>query len=168
MEKKQPPTYQDLLWPTLKALEKLGGSASIQELVDQVVADLKLSDEIMGIPHKDGPKSLVSYRADWARTHLKYVGAADNTSRGIWTITEKGRGIQTEAQIRDSVRQYLNDRNKTKKPRNVAFEFESYGAPAIDLIDGDALCDHLRKLELGVKIETKEIVKPVPEFFQRL
>ena len=28
----QMPTYEDLLWPTLKALESIGGSASIQEL----------------------------------------------------------------------------------------------------------------------------------------
>ena len=27
----QMPTYEDLLWPTLKALESIGGSASIQE-----------------------------------------------------------------------------------------------------------------------------------------
>ena len=28
------PTRDDLLWPTLKALESTGGSASIQELMD--------------------------------------------------------------------------------------------------------------------------------------
>ena len=42
MTQHQIPTYKDLLWPTLKALEDRGGSASIQELLEQVAADLAL------------------------------------------------------------------------------------------------------------------------------
>ena len=91
MTKRKLLTYKDLLWPTLKALEKRGGSASILELSDQIAADLALSDETLDILHKDGPRSEVDYRAAWARTSLKFVGAVNNTSRGIWTITEDGR-----------------------------------------------------------------------------
>ena len=87
------PTYQDLLWPTLRALETTGGSASNEELSAQVAAIMNLSDEIQDIPHKDGPMSEVDYRAAWARTHLKAFGAVDNSSRGIWTITDTGRQI---------------------------------------------------------------------------
>ena len=32
------------------------------------------------------------------------------------------------------------------------------GAPAIDLVDGDALCDLLKSLRIGVKVETIESV----------
>jgi restriction system protein len=32
------------------------------------------------------------------------------------------------------------------------------GAPAIDLVDGDALCDLLKALKIGVKVETVEAV----------
>ena len=32
------------------------------------------------------------------------------------------------------------------------------GAPAIDLVDGDALCDLLKTLKIGVKVETVEAV----------
>ena len=39
------------------------------------------------------------------------------------------------------------------------------GAPAIDLIDGTALCILLKDLELGVSTETVEVVKPRQEFF---
>ena len=42
------------------------------------------------------------------------------------------------------------------------------GAPAIDLIDGNALCNLLKKLELGVSTETVEVVKPRLEFFENL
>ena len=47
MTEHQLPTYEDLLWPTLKALENRGGSASIKELSEQVATDLALSDEIL-------------------------------------------------------------------------------------------------------------------------
>ena len=52
MAEQQFPTIEDLLWPTLKALENHGGSASIQELSEQVASDLELSDEILDIQHK--------------------------------------------------------------------------------------------------------------------
>lgn len=39
------------------------------------------------------------------------------------------------------------------------------GAPAIDLIDGDALCDLLRQLKIGVSIRVVEEVQVDPGFF---
>ena len=105
MTKHQLPTSQDLLWPTLKALEAHGGSASIQELLDHIAQQLALSDEILDIPHEDGPQSKVGNRAGWARTDLKLLGAVNPTSRGVWTITKFGRGVQTERELRKLHRQ---------------------------------------------------------------
>ena len=42
------------------------------------------------------------------------------------------------------------------------------GAPAIDLIDGNELCDHLKRLELGVRTETVERVTVEASFFQSI
>ncbi len=42
------------------------------------------------------------------------------------------------------------------------------GAPAIDLIDGLELCDLLKKLELGVKMESVEVITPDEEYFSAL
>ncbi len=106
MKNQELPVYKDLLWPTLKILEKSGGSASIQELSEGVASELALSDEILDRPHGDGPQSEVDYRAAWARTHLKAIGALENTTRGVWTITDKGRAFQSEDQLREQVRQY--------------------------------------------------------------
>lgn len=106
MAKQEMPKYDELLWPTLKALEAKGGSASIQELSEQIASDRGLSDEILDVPHKDGPQSEVEYRSAWARTHLKYVDAVDNTSRGIWTITKQGREIQGENEVRNLNREW--------------------------------------------------------------
>lgn len=118
MREQQLPTYEDLLWPTLKALEDRGGSASIQELSEHIARELALSDEILDVLHKNGPKSEVDYRAAWARTHLKFIGAADNTSRGVWTITTSGRALQSEKQLREQVREARKTRSQERRNRN--------------------------------------------------
>ena len=283
MEPPQLPTFLDLLWPTLRALEERGGSASIQELSDHIARLLELPDDILDLPHNDGPQSEIDYRAAWARTHLKYLEAVNNTSRGVWTITEVGRKIRNAEELRNMVRkdrQRRNQQHRTLSPQSddsaedtpedrhwqdklldivrgippdaferlcqrvlresgftkvevtgrsgdggidgagvlrvnlisfhVRFQCKRYsgsvgardirdfigamvgradkglflttgrftreaereavrdGAPAIDLIDGLALCDLLRTLELGVTTETVEVHTPKREFFERL
>ena len=115
MKEQQLPNYVDLLWPTLKALEDRGGSASIQELSEDVARELALSDQILDVLHNDGPKSEVDYRAAWARTDLKLIGAADNTSRGVWTITAYGRTVKSEERLREQVRQARKKRNQERR-----------------------------------------------------
>ncbi len=124
MTQRPVPTYEDLLWPTLKALEARGGSASIQELSEHVASDLELPDEVLETPHKDGPKSEVDYRAAWARSYLKFVNAVDNRSRGVWTITEIGRRIRTEGEVRELIRRYRIQRNQERRARNAKADVE--------------------------------------------
>ncbi len=118
------PTFEDLLWPTLTALKSRGGSASIRELSGSVASDLKLTDEVLNILHKSGPQSEVDYRAAWARTHLKFIGAIDNTSRGIWTISDVGRRIRTEIQLRKLIRLERTKRSKQRQSRNSKLKFK--------------------------------------------
>ena len=117
--KSQIPTFEDLLWPTLKALEGIGGSASIHELSSRIAMDMALLDEVLDVLHKEGPQTEVDYRAAWARTHLRMIGAIDNTARGVWTISDRGRGVTSEEQVRDLVRTARANRFKTKKSRGV-------------------------------------------------
>jgi restriction endonuclease Mrr len=43
------PTFGKLMNPILRALHRRGSSASIQELVDEVIADMGLREEISSI-----------------------------------------------------------------------------------------------------------------------
>ena len=140
----QIPSREELLWPTLKALEISGGSASIQELSSRVATDMSLSNEILEVPHKDGPRTEVFYRSAWARTYLKMIGAIDNTARGVWAITDRGRDLQSEERVRELVRNALANRHETKKARDTK-------APEPETTDADddqdwegALLDILR------------------------
>jgi restriction system protein len=85
------PSYADLLWPTVKALRDLGGSGSINEIVEKVVELEGFTEEQQAVPHGDGPQSQIEYRLAWARSYLKGMGLLDNSARGVWTLTEKGR-----------------------------------------------------------------------------
>lgn len=86
---------KELLQPTIEALRKLGGSASISDLYDQVVQDLRPSKEILDQLHTGHTrKTELEYRLDWARTRLKWAGLLDNSQRGVWSLTPKGRDLE--------------------------------------------------------------------------
>lgn len=120
MAKKQLPKREDLLRPTLKALEALGGSASIKELLERMASDLQLPDSLLDIPHKDASRSRFEYVAAWARTDLKMVGLITNSLRGVWVITEAGRNISSEEEVREMVRQeHAKLRDRRKSARNL-------------------------------------------------
>jgi restriction system protein len=87
------PSYEALLWPTLRALSDLGGSGTIQEIYDTAIDTAGLTEAQLQVVHGDGPQTEAGYRLAWARTYLKAVGALDNTARGVWAITELGRGL---------------------------------------------------------------------------
>ena len=111
------PTFEDLLWPTLKALEAGGGSASIQELSVWVASDMALPDEILDMLHNDGPQTEVYYRSAWARTSLRKIGAIDNPSRGVWTITDKGRGIRSAQEAYGLVQKLRTELYEARKAK---------------------------------------------------
>ncbi|MGH9171675.1 MAG: winged helix-turn-helix domain-containing protein [Acidimicrobiales bacterium] len=92
------PPYNEFMWPVLDALKALGGSATVQEMYEWVVADKAFTEDQQAVLRKDGKLTLISDRLHWARSYLKKIDVVENSSRGVWTITEKGRNI-TPAQI---------------------------------------------------------------------
>ena len=83
------PTFGELLVPTIKALQELGGSGSIEEINSKVYMIAEISDEILQIPHGvEGTDSEVDYRLAWSRTYLKKFGLLENSSRGIWALSK--------------------------------------------------------------------------------
>jgi restriction system protein len=90
---KKIPSFDDLMLPLLNALKSLGGSGSIEEIYTKVVELENFSDEVLSQLH-DKDKSTqteVAYRLAWARTYLKKYGFLENSSRGVWALTEKAR-----------------------------------------------------------------------------
>ena len=83
------PTQLELVEPTFTALVELGGSATISEIYERVVAMLNLPDSVIDEPHKGNAsqQTELEYQLAWARTRLKNYGAISNSKRGVWMIT---------------------------------------------------------------------------------
>lgn len=116
------PTYDELMNPLLQALRQLGGSGSIEEIYAKTVELLGLPDEVLSQlqdPEKSG-QTQVGYRLAWARTHLKKFGLLENSSRGIWALTEKGRSVQEvdPAQVIRAVRAMYKVEAPRKAPQD--------------------------------------------------
>ena len=80
--------------PTVEAIQALGGSGSVDEIVEKVVLLLGIPDEIVAQPYitkrgnEDG-RTQLEYELAWARTTLKQLGILDNSARGVWALTGK-------------------------------------------------------------------------------
>ena len=119
------PTRFDLLWPVLKIVEEAGGSASVEEIVAQLgtepyLCQLSIGPEALDVLHGDGPQTEIAYQAAWARTFLKYISALHNSRRGVWSITELGREIPSEANLRQLVRSELEERFRRRSTKKVS------------------------------------------------
>lgn len=88
------PRYDDLFNPLLQALHDLGGSGSVSELEENVAEILKLSESDINEIHR-GNRTKLSYRLAWSRNYLKRFGLLENSSRGIWSLTQKGNEVKS-------------------------------------------------------------------------
>lgn len=99
------PRYDELLWPALRAVRELGGTARLDEIDERVIADGDFTEAQLAVLHNEGPSSEIEYRLAWARSYLKGMGALASVSRGIWETTPLGRQL-SEADIEPLLNQY--------------------------------------------------------------
>ena len=111
------PKYDGLFNPLLEAIKKLGGSASISELDEEVAKSLRLPNEEISQPH-DERRTELQYRLAWARTYLKAYGLLDNSERGVWVLTPKGK--DTDAVDPRKVVSFVNEQSRGKKGKLAA------------------------------------------------
>ena len=111
--KKNVPTFDELMLPTLQALKRLGGSASIDELVPEIVRLLELPQEVADVPHGSTGRTELEYRSAWARTYLRKAGFIENSERGIWALTPAGsqsESVDGRKIARDVAKQFQAER----------------------------------------------------------
>lgn len=98
----QVPSFDRLMWPAICALKQMGGSASHHELLDKVIEITKIPEDAQSVAHTTGRESRVGYNLRWAQSYLGKYGALENTSRGVWALTAKGRRLK-ESDIKEVV-----------------------------------------------------------------
>lgn len=85
------PIYRELFWPTLQAIQELGGSATRREVLAKVASRFSEADQAEMMPNQR--VSRLHYYASWNLTRLKRVGAIENSRQGVWTLTDRGRSL---------------------------------------------------------------------------
>lgn len=85
------PKYHALMQPTLIALDKIGGSASLNEINDGVIELVGLPAAALDVQYERGAGAVLPDRMSWARSHLKEGGFLSSGGRGIWLLTDEGR-----------------------------------------------------------------------------
>ena len=113
--------------PLLESLRQLGGSGSIDEIYEKVVQIETIPDEVLNQLHNPEKSSQteVEYRLAWARTYLKKYGYIENSSRGVWALTNKAKDTP-EVDPQEVVKFAREDYGKstTKKPKRKERELD--------------------------------------------
>lgn len=83
------PRFVRYFSPLVDALKELGGSARPAEVKRIIATNLSLPDEVLNQRNKSG---LLRFGndVDWARFYLVNAGYIDASSRGVWSLTDKG------------------------------------------------------------------------------
>ncbi len=84
------PDYQTLMLPLLKILSD-GQEHSYRDLIENLAAEFKLTDEDRKELLPSGNQLLFDNKVSWAKTYLKKAGLIDSPRRAVFVITDLGR-----------------------------------------------------------------------------
>jgi len=83
------PQFLQYVIPILSILQSNGGAGNSSSVIDQVVEDLKITEEELAETTSNG-QSRIRNQIQWARFYLFKGGLIDNSQRGIWRLTREG------------------------------------------------------------------------------
>ncbi len=142
-------TNKSFLNPILISLKELGGSAHISEIEEQIINDLKLTENQINQIH-NGTRTKLNYDLAWARTYLKKYGLIENSSTGVWALTEEGKKCNK-----------IDEKSLIRKVQKQNF-IEKYGVKTIN--SNEEIVD-----EADWEDKLLEIIKNIsPDAFERL
>lgn len=144
--KRKVPTFEQLLNPTLHALHRLGGSASIQELVEAIIAELRLLPEVTELTHGLRGQTEIEYRAAWARNYLKNAGLIENSDRAVWALTPEGQNTK-DVDARRLVREVQRKLRERRRKRRETSTESATPEEDVDLSWEDELLETLHEIE---------------------
>lgn len=88
MKKTYFPSNSTLEETVLIAVKKLGGTADVPAINQEVINILELPEEIVMLEDESGLGTKLDYRLRWCRTNLKTKHKLKNIKRGTWTIDD--------------------------------------------------------------------------------
>lgn len=152
------PKFDELFNPVLEAIKKLGGSASVSELNEEVTKSLNLTDKEIAEPHNERMTAL-QYRLAWARSYLKTYGLLDNSDRGVWVLSAKGKNTD----IVDPVQVKRFVRGQGKRGNYLRATTNSQTIVNVEVAEAEAVLEETWREELLARL-----LELSPDAFERL
>ena len=84
--------------PIVNALKELGGSGNASEIIDLAIEKLNIDEVEQQESLKNG-ESKIKNQAQWARLYLVKGGFLSSSSRGVWSLTERGIKVELTDEI---------------------------------------------------------------------
>jgi restriction system protein len=132
------PPYHELIYPTLRAVEALGGSAKGNEITDKALELLGTDDDVVSLTYENRPaKSIFLDRLDWARSYAKLGGALESPRRGLFLLTTYGRDILGRPD--DEARKEIRDLDRRVRQARATTSRRSPAASTEDVAEEDDL-----------------------------
>ena len=118
----------DFLDPILATLHELGGSAFRGELKNKVI-------ENMGLPPDQ-----TKYNVGFSISRLKRLGLIDNSERGVWSLTAKGRETQhvDPKEVKEVVRLSRQQQQARKQAQTEKIETNTEEAVLTEKVENSA------------------------------
>ena len=113
------PQFIQYFQPVIDALNELGGSGRPSEVKELIAEKLAITEQEQEEQIASGA-SRFSKNVDWARFYLAKADYIDASTRGVWSLTEKGRDIHISSkealQLFQEIHQQFSVERK-KKPK---------------------------------------------------
>jgi restriction system protein len=112
------PKFVQYFQPVIDALIDLGGSGKPSEVTELIAENLNITEEEQSQQIASGASRFGNY-VNWARFYLAKADYIDSSTRGVWSLTEKGRNVKlsnSEALklFQEVHKQFSADRKKKK------------------------------------------------------
>jgi restriction endonuclease Mrr len=118
--------------PVLQVLKDNGGVGAASEIIDGVIAHMKIPDAEVEVTIPSG-QSRVRNQIQWARYYLAKAGLVDSPKSGVWRLTQEGTQTsltteQAKALVQKIVKEYQDSRKTSagKTSVNIVFQCKRY------------------------------------------
>ena len=152
--------------PVLNALKGLGGSGQPAEVRDAVVRNMGLDGSPLLEETLKSGGSRFKNQIDWARLYLADAKYIDRSTRGVWTLTEKGRDSAplSEEGVNELV---LEIQRKHKEPHDA--KVPDAGVDQVDQVEDVIDTSEATPEESAYKVQLLAIIRGLsPKGFEQL
>jgi restriction system protein len=163
------PDFQTIMLPLLRFLVDAKEHTN-QDAIDSLAQAFDLSEEDRKKMLPSGQQHVFDNRVAWARAHMKMAGLIENTSRGVFRITDRGKQVLSQAPSKINLRflrqfpEYLEARSRQQNHQGPAeVEDQQRYTPAERLEEAYTVLYESLASEILAQLKASS-----PSFFERV